>query len=119
MGKCGLKVLQYMASGLPVIANSVGIHRKLIDHGETGFLADTPVEWADAVERLGADPALRQRMGVAARQKAEREYNIRRWGPKVARILRNLVSPSVPLPPKVPATYSCPLPDASGQWARS
>ena len=64
-GKCGLKVLQYMAAGLPVVANSVGVHRKMIVHGESGFLVDTPEEWAEAVARLAENPSLRQRMGAA------------------------------------------------------
>ena len=56
LGKCGLKVLQYMAAGLPVVANPVGIHREMIVHGETGFIASTPQQWAEAVARLAADP---------------------------------------------------------------
>jgi hypothetical protein len=90
-GKCGLKVLQYMAAGLPVVANSVGVHRKLIVHGQSGFLADTPDEWAEAVSLLAEDPALRQRMGAAARQTVEADYNVHCWGPKVAKIFRQLV----------------------------
>ena len=90
-GKCGLKVLQYMAAGLPVVANSVGVHRKMIVHGESGFLADTPDEWAEAVSRLAENPSLRQRMGAAGRRSVEIDYNVRRWGPKVARLLRQLV----------------------------
>ena len=62
-GKCGLRVLQYMAAGLPVVANPVGMNRTLVLHGETGFLASTPQEWAEAIARLAADPHLRQRMG--------------------------------------------------------
>jgi len=91
MGKCGLKVLQYMAAGLPVVANSVGVHRKLIVHGQTGFLADTPAEWAEAVSILAEHPSLRYRMGAAARQRIEADYNVGRWGPKVAKLLRQLV----------------------------
>jgi len=91
-GKCGLKVLQYMAAGLPVVANSVGVHRKMIVHGESGFLADTPNEWAEAVARLAENPALRRRMGIAARRRVESDYNVRRWGPKVAKLLRQLVA---------------------------
>ena len=95
-GKCGLKVLQYMAAGLPVVANSVGVHRKMIVHGESGFLADTPEEWAEAVFRLAENPSLRQRMGAAARQSVEANYNVRRWGPKVAKLLRQLVEKPMP-----------------------
>src|SRR5262249_39323684 len=50
-GKCGLKVLQYAAAGLPVVANPVGVHPEMIRHGETGFLASTPAEWLQAIGR--------------------------------------------------------------------
>ena len=95
-GKCGLKILQYMAAGLPVVANSVGIHRKMIVDGESGFLADSPEEWAEAVFRLAENPALRQRMGAAARRSVEIDYNVLRWGPKVAKLLRDLVDKPAP-----------------------
>ena len=36
-GKCGLKVLQYLAAGLPVVANPVGVQIEMVRHGETGF----------------------------------------------------------------------------------
>ncbi len=52
LGKCGLKVLQYMAAGLPVVANPVGIHKEIVLHGKTGFLASTPQQWAEAVAVL-------------------------------------------------------------------
>jgi glycosyltransferase involved in cell wall biosynthesis len=75
-GKCGLKVLQYMAAGLPVVANPVGVHSAMVRHGETGFLAETAAEWADAIGKLSADPALRQRMGRAGRALVEERYNV-------------------------------------------
>jgi glycosyltransferase involved in cell wall biosynthesis len=75
-GKCGLKVLQYMAAGLPVVANPVGLNRTLVRHGETGFLATTPAEWADAVGRLARDPELRRRMGRAGRDLVEASYQV-------------------------------------------
>lgn len=82
-GKCGLKVLQYMAAGLPVVANPVGMHVRLVRPGVTGFLAETPAEWQEAVRRLAADPELRRRMGGAARQAVAAEYDVRigaaRW----------------------------------------
>jgi glycosyltransferase involved in cell wall biosynthesis len=76
-GKCGLKVLQYMAAALPVVANPVGVHSEMIRHGETGFLANTPAEWMAAVCTLAAEPKLRQRMGRAGRRRAEMHYGIR------------------------------------------
>jgi hypothetical protein len=86
-GKCGLKVLQYMAAGLPVVANPVGIHRRLIADGVTGFLAETPAEWARAITRLAADPSLRTQMGAAARQRVIDEYSVGKWGPRLTTVL--------------------------------
>ncbi|HEY1380046.1 MAG TPA: glycosyltransferase family 4 protein [Gemmataceae bacterium] len=82
-GKCGLKVLQYMAAGLPVVANPVGVQAELVRHGETGFLASSPAEWVESVRRLAADPELRRRMGALGRWQVEGEYSVtaggRRW----------------------------------------
>jgi hypothetical protein len=78
-GKCGLKVLQYMAAGLPVVANPVGVHREMVVDGETGILATTPGEWAEAIQRLAIDPAMRQSMGRAARRRVEDLYSVDTW----------------------------------------
>lgn len=82
-GKCGLKVLQYMAAGLPVVANPVGVQAEMVSHAETGFLAETPQEWIEAVRRLASDPALRRQMGRAGRRRLEAEFAVargaRRW----------------------------------------
>jgi glycosyltransferase involved in cell wall biosynthesis len=75
-GKCSLKVLQYMAAGLPVVANPVGLQAELVRHGETGFLARTPAEWAGAVARLAEDPALRWRLGGQGRQVAQTHFSL-------------------------------------------
>src|SRR4029077_2261246 len=66
-GKCGLKILQYHAAGLPVVANPVGSHCEMIKHGETGMLVTTPDEWIAAIARLAGDARLRQKMGSIAR----------------------------------------------------
>jgi glycosyltransferase involved in cell wall biosynthesis len=75
-GKCGLKILQYMAAGLPVVANPVGVQAELVTPGETGFLASTAAEWAEAIGRLAADPELRRRLGRAARQRVEHDFSV-------------------------------------------
>lgn len=90
LGKCGLKVLQYMAAGLPVVANPVGMNREMVIHGETGFLASTPQEWASAIETLAAQPALRAEMGAAGRAMAQRQYSVARWAPEFAALIDRL-----------------------------
>lgn len=93
-GKCGLKVLQYLSAGLPVVANPVGVQTAMVRHGETGFLAETPQEWWDAIRRLADDPALRRRMGQAGRQLVEREYSVEvgaiRWLTLLDRLQRGM-----------------------------
>jgi glycosyltransferase involved in cell wall biosynthesis len=78
-GKCGLKVLQYQAAGLPVLANPVGVHAELIAPGVTGFLVSTPEEWVEAAWTLAHDPALRRTMGRAARAAVEAGYSVAAW----------------------------------------
>ncbi len=114
-GKCGLKVLQYMAAGLPVVANRVGMNRHMVIDGETGFLADTPEEWADAIARLAADPELRSRMGAAGRHVVEQDYAVDRWGPRFARIIKQIARPSVDefFPREVGLLEPLPEPDAA------
>ncbi|HUA31987.1 MAG TPA: glycosyltransferase family 4 protein [Candidatus Binataceae bacterium] len=74
-GKCGFKILQYYAVGLPVIANRVGVHPMMVKPGITGILADTTDQWIDAIARLD-DPEVRQRMGRVAREFVERDFSI-------------------------------------------
>jgi hypothetical protein len=90
-GKCGLKVLQYMAAGLPVIANPLGVHNELIEHGRTGYLARTPLEWAAAVERLSASPELRREMGARGRRFVEQNYSVAAQTPQLIAALQSLM----------------------------
>jgi glycosyltransferase involved in cell wall biosynthesis len=89
-GKCGLKVLQYMAAGLPVVANPVGVHSELVQHGETGFLVETAEEWEQAIGRMANEPMLRQRMGAAGRGRVEAEYTVTRGAQRWLEILSRL-----------------------------
>lgn len=75
-GKCALKVLQYMAAGLPVVSSPAGVNGEAVLAGETGFLAQTPQAWAEALQRLAADPELRRRQGLAGRQRAAERYSV-------------------------------------------
>ncbi len=93
-GKCGLKVLQYMASGLPVVANPVGVQTDLVRHGESGFLARTAEEWVEALRRLSADPDLRRRMGEAGRRRVEADFSVARGAARWLRLLDDLKKPT-------------------------
>jgi glycosyltransferase involved in cell wall biosynthesis len=90
-GKCGYKLIQYMACGLPVVASPVGVNSEIVEHGVNGFLAETDAEWQSAIETLLADAELRHRMGAAGRRKVEEHYSLQVWGPRVAQMLRSVV----------------------------
>jgi len=75
-GKCGLKLIQYMAAGLPVVASPVGENRYIVDHGQNGFLASDASEWVSQLELLIRDTALRARMGASGRERVEQRYSL-------------------------------------------
>jgi glycosyltransferase involved in cell wall biosynthesis len=87
-GKCGYKLIQYMACGLPVVASPVGVNASIVTHGVNGFLASTEGEWRQAITTLLENPDLRHRMGTAGRKRVEEQYSLEVWGPKVAGMLR-------------------------------
>ena len=92
-GKCGYKLIQYMACGLPVVASPVGVNRQIVEHGVNGFVAETPEQWEQALRTLLADAGLRKRMGQAGRQKVEQQYCIQVTGPEMAALLRAASTP--------------------------
>lgn len=86
-GKCGYKLIQYMACGLPVVASNVGVNPDIVQDGENGFLASTPHEWVAALGKLLSNQSLRAQMGLAGRQLVERTYCIQQTGPRMAKLL--------------------------------
>jgi hypothetical protein len=92
-----------MAAGLPVVANPVGMNRRMVVHGRTGLLASTPQQWAEALARLAADPPLRRKMGEAGRRLVRQRYSVAGWGPKVADVAAAVVFGTEPGKKSAPA----------------
>ena len=90
-GKCGYKLIQYMACGRPVVASPVGASRHIVEHGTNGFLASTETEWVQALRAL-RDSALRARLGTAGRAKVERAYCVQVTAPRLASLLRSVAT---------------------------
>lgn len=89
-GKCGYKLIQFMAASLPVVASPVGVNRDIIIAGETGFLAERDADWVEALTHLQRDPDLRRRMGAAGRRRVEESYSLAAVAPRFADLLRRL-----------------------------
>ena len=93
-GKCGYKLIQYMACGLPVVASDVGVNSDIVKDGENGFLVNTSDEWINALRKLLADNLLRFRLGGSGRQLVEDIYCIQQAGPKLASLLHTVTCKS-------------------------
>jgi hypothetical protein len=93
-GKCGYKLIQYMACGIPVIASPVGVNSDIVDGGVNGYLARDEPEWEAAIRRLAASAELRTAMGACGRQKIVDGYSLHVHGPQLATILRTVVDAS-------------------------
>ena len=92
LGKCGFKIVQYMAAGLPVIASPVGVNRALVNgapaNGDAaGLLAARWEEWPEAIETLARDVALRQTLGMAGRRRVEAELCVEKIADRWAEVL--------------------------------
>lgn len=75
-GKCGFKIIQYLALGIPAVASPVGVNRTIIEEGRNGFLCGTPEQWEAALARLLQSPALRKELGAEGRRKMVAQYSV-------------------------------------------
>ena len=73
-GKCGYKLIQYMACGAAVVASPVGVNAEIVDHGANGFHATTLDQWQKQLSALVQDRDLRARFGLKAREKIVASY---------------------------------------------
>ena len=90
-GKCGYKLIQYMASGLPVVASPIGVNREIVENDINGYLASTESEWFDALYKLKTNMEKRQQMGLAGRKKVETDYNIHITAPRLLDFFQRVV----------------------------
>jgi hypothetical protein len=82
-GKCGLKVLQMMSVGRPVVASAVGVQKAQVIHAKTGFLASTREAFLDGLVALLDDPDLRAEMGRAGLETVSTSWSVETWAPRV------------------------------------
>jgi colanic acid/amylovoran biosynthesis glycosyltransferase len=72
-------LMEAMSCGLPVVSSRLSGIPELVDDGRNGLLVapGRADDLAEALARLAADPALRQRLGDEGRQTIEREFDLR------------------------------------------
>lgn len=81
-GKCGFKIIQYMALGIAAVASPVGVNKDIVDHGSNGFLCETEEEWLHGLALLLDDAEKRKVFGEQGRQKIVQQYSVSANAPR-------------------------------------
>ena len=89
-GKCGLKILQCLATGVPVVCSPAGINKEIVEDSVHGFWANTPEEWIEKLEILINDNNLRKRMGTEGRKKVIKHYSLDANTPRLLKVFEQL-----------------------------
>ena len=97
-GKCGYKALQFMSSGVPVVASAVGMNSEIFQDEANGFLARSGTQWMERLGQLIEDASLRARLGEAGRQTVEQRYALSGMQPKLLEILNQARASTDPIP---------------------
>ncbi|MCK5595158.1 glycosyltransferase family 4 protein [bacterium] len=88
-GKCGLKALEYMSTGITALCSKVGENNYFIKDGKDGLLARTSDEWETKLRILIENTKFRKQIAANGRKTVEEKYSIYVAGEKLAEILKN------------------------------
>jgi glycosyltransferase involved in cell wall biosynthesis len=91
-GKCGFKLIEYMACGIASVASPIGANVEVLRDGVTGLLADSNTEWVVALQHMVGDRDMRRAMGIAARTRAEAEFSTAVIAPRFVQIIREALA---------------------------
>ncbi len=93
-GKCGFKLIQYGAIGIPCIASDIGVNKKVVLDTISGYLIDVHEEnWDMSLKKLIDDPILRRDLGQKARQHIEEHYSVHNNYAKLKKAIVSLINP--------------------------
>jgi len=85
-GKCGYKLVQYMACGVPVVASNVGVNCEIVNFSQSGYLVDKTEDWELCFKRLMSDSYLRKKLGLNGRRAVEEKYSTESQVPNLVKI---------------------------------
>jgi len=97
-GKCGAKILLYMAAGIPAVASPIGVNTRIIQHGQNGYLAGSEEDWGTAIDTLLRSRQQRSALGQAGRASCARDYSVERWFPVLLHLLESVAAGRRPHP---------------------
>ncbi|OGQ61239.1 MAG: hypothetical protein A3G92_07435 [Deltaproteobacteria bacterium RIFCSPLOWO2_12_FULL_38_8] len=89
-GKLGIKMLQYMASGIVPVVSHTPTNEEVIQNGTNGFLVKTQQEWVDTLSLLIENPKLRIELGLNGRRSVEKLYSLDKATGQLFQIINQL-----------------------------
>lgn len=87
-GKCGFKLLQCMAVGLPVVCSPVGANRQIVADGIDGYWASSQQDWVEKITALVRNADFSRAMGQHGRQKVQQFYSLQANAPLLIAALK-------------------------------
>lgn len=86
-GKCGYKLIQYMACGVAVVASPIGVNYQLVVDNNAGLVASTLSNWRQSLFTLLKSPTLRHNFGQNGRQSVLSKYTLQAQLPTLIQVL--------------------------------
>lgn len=75
-GRSGIKAVEWMARGIPVVAQALPMYEAVVKHGVTGYLARTEADYGKHLRRLARSADLRATLGQNARDHVRANFTI-------------------------------------------
>ena len=94
-GKCGYKLIQYMACGKPIIASAVGVNRHIVIDGMNGYLVTTIDDWVHAFRNSLSNKPRQLALGRNGRKLVEEKYQLLVTAPRLAQLFYKIVNKGV------------------------
>jgi glycosyltransferase involved in cell wall biosynthesis len=94
-GKCGYKLVQYMAAGRAAVASPVGAASAMVVPGVTGVIAAENNDWLEALLALAEDRERARAMGLAARERAQAHYSLAAAAPRLIALFHEALAGKV------------------------
>lgn len=91
-GKCGYKLIQYMACSVPIIASPVGVNTSIVQNNNCGYLADNNESWFIAFESLIKSKERRIALGSNGRQAVINKFSLQAQQSKLLNCLSSIKS---------------------------
>jgi len=86
-GKCGFKLIQYMACGIPVIGSPIGVNQEILSGG-VGHIAVSAEDWCTSILQVVRNPEEAAFMGTLGRMKAENVFCLSISAPVLLTLLK-------------------------------